>query len=703
MKNLSRSKNHFDKEVLDMIRRVLCFVVSLALFLVDSIVLAQTDTLLRERFILGAPMAAAHGSAHLNGMFSSLASGDVNNDGYPDIAATHGFRVGGLYLNHGNRSFAAEQVLSKPWWDVDENTGATSIALGDLDLDGNLDMVIPIYGDHYVEHMVQLYRGRGDGTFNLWPVDGYNALTDFEGVNQDGVNDGIIVARGAANPMFAGIGDFNGDGRPDVVVSGNNGAWSVDVLTQSASREFSVADSDPAGQNPQFFGLGDFNEDGYPDLAVGALYNGVLVFLNDANGRGTLHRVGGTYLSRNHQYVIVADFNGDDHDDIAARGNEEARVYILYGDGTGNFPLSAKFPVSGSDGYLAAADIDNDDDKDLVVASKSVKRVDVLLNDGNGHFGPPEFTSLDAAPWGIAADDFDRDGSVDVAVSRGDNTVQVLWNRPADIHDGLLAYWSFDDCTATDVTGNGYDGKISGSVACVNGISGGKSIRFHAGNDHISAIADAHFSSKQITLSAWINPTGPGTDNPRIIGVGPAQSSHQYYSIILEGTKNKRHAWLYCSASDKNIAGINFIANNSGWHHVAATINGKTQRLYVDGKLDMLIGNNALLPIFDRALIQIGYSDKLTDQFVGSIDEVRIYNRPLTSSEIHTLYYQGHYPTIKGSVAWGTSHTVACQNITLDTMVTISETISSAWDCEQAGLVVQSGDKVKVTIEGTKY
>jgi len=65
---------------------------------------------------------------------------------------------------------------------------------------------------------------------------------------------------------------------------------------------------------------------------------------------------------------------------IAARGDKDARVYILYGDGTGGFPLSVNFPVSGSDGYIAAADID-------------------------------------------------RDGYVDVAVSRDDNTVQVLWNR----------------------------------------------------------------------------------------------------------------------------------------------------------------------------------------------------------------------------------------------------------------------------------
>jgi len=380
-------------------------------------------------FAAGTPMWADPVSDYGGGNIGQtrLTAGDVNNDGYPDIVAAHGYRTAGLYLNRGDQTFAAEDVLSESWWHIEENTGATSVALGDLDLDGNLDLVIPIYGDHYRGHMVQLYRGLGDGSFELWPVDGYNASLNFEG--EDGVDDGIIVASGAANPMFPLIADFNGDGLPDVAVSGNNGAWSVDVLIQSASHGFSVSDSDGAGQNPQYLAVGDFNEDGYPDVVAGALYNGVLVFLNDADANGGLHRVGGTYLSRNHQYVATGDFNGDGHVDIAARGNLDARVYLLSGDGTGSFSTTTNFATSGVDGYLATADINNDGHSDLVVASRSTHSVDLLLNDGIGGFGAPESIALDAAPWGIVVDDFDLDGWTDIAVSRDDDTVQILWNQ----------------------------------------------------------------------------------------------------------------------------------------------------------------------------------------------------------------------------------------------------------------------------------
>lgn len=149
-----------------------------------------------EWFLPGTPMAADPSAP--GNRTTRVVTGDLNNDDFPDIAAAQGFRTTGLYLNKGDQSFAPETVLSESKWRVSENKGATSIALGELDLDGNLDLVVPIYGGHYRGRSSQLYRGLGVG---------------------------IIMSSGA-NPMFAGIADFSGDGRPDVVVSGNNGAHS---------------------------------------------------------------------------------------------------------------------------------------------------------------------------------------------------------------------------------------------------------------------------------------------------------------------------------------------------------------------------------------------------------------------------------------------------------------------------------------------
>jgi hypothetical protein len=85
------------------------------------------------------------------------------------------------------------------------------------------------------------------------------------------------------------------------------------------------------------------------------------------------------------------------------------------------------------------------------------------------------------------------------------------------------------------------------------------------------------------------------------------------------------------------------------------------------------------------------------------IDDVRIYNRVLAASEIQTLYYQVKPPTIQGTAPWAKPHIVTCQNTTQNKTVTIPSTKASTWNCEKAGLPAKSGDKIKVTIEGTKY
>lgn len=59
----------------------------------------------------------------------------------------------------------------------------------------------------------------------------------------------------------------------------------------------------------------------------------------------------------------------------------------------------------------------------------------------------------------------------------------------ADLNDGLVAYYSFDDCTARDVSGNGMDGSIKNNVSCTQGIQGSKAIGLTHG---FEALAECH-------------------------------------------------------------------------------------------------------------------------------------------------------------------------------------------------------------------
>lgn len=423
-----------------------------------------------------------------------LAIGDLNNDGLPDIAIAHAFRTAGLIFNHGGETFSAETVFSEPSWNVAANIGATSVAIADLDGDGNQDLVITIYGSHYTGNMVQLFRGNGDGTFAFWPVDG---------IGNDGIVDGIVRTN-SANPMASVIADFNHDGRPDLAVSHNNGGWLLDVLAQSADGTFSIQDADQAGQNPQFLATGDFNEDGYTDVAAGVLYTGLLVFTN--NGNGTLTQVGGAHSPSHHHYIAVADFDGDGHQDIAARGEGDAQVYVYYGDGTGLFPRTSTFLVSGRDGLIAAGDLDGDGRTDLVVASQSSQSVDLLMNDGAGGFQPAQTIALDARPNSVALADFNGDGALDIALGRDDFTIQVLWNRSVLIG------------TAGDDTLEGTDGTETirglGGNDTLSGLGGADTLTGGDGNDSLDGgagwdTADYDDRSKPVVLV--LNDSSDGT------------------------------------------------------------------------------------------------------------------------------------------------------------------------------------------------
>jgi hypothetical protein len=348
---------------------------------------------------------------------SYVATGDIDGDGWPDIALAHGYKTGAIVQNQHNQAFAPEELISESWWNTQSNIGATSVTLADLDLDGNLDYVFAIYGDDFVGKMIQIYQGDGQARHAI----------------PSQVPNGLVYELAGANPMATRVADFDHNGLPDIVSGSNNGAQTADIILQTSPWVFTptYAYNQNGYANPQWIEIGDFNNDGWMDLVVPFLYGPVEVYLNTANGTGALTYAGG-YLSDHHHQVAVADFNGDGFQDIAARSETENHVAVLYNDGTGKFSAGTFFPVSGSSGMVRAGDIDGDGTMDLVVCSASSSAVDVLLNDGLGSFRTAVAIPLDEPPTAIALDDFDQDGDLDVAVYTSTPNVsdhfRVLWN-----------------------------------------------------------------------------------------------------------------------------------------------------------------------------------------------------------------------------------------------------------------------------------
>jgi hypothetical protein len=125
--------------------------------------------------------------------------------------------------------------------------------------------------------------------------------------------------------------------------------------------------------------VGDFNGDGHPDLAVAnGLDNTVSVLLGDGTGNfGTAPPV---TTGSNPFSVAVGDFNGDGHPDLAVANQGSNTVSALLGDGSGGFAPAVNFGTGTGPESVAVGDFNGDGGPDLAVANFGANTVSVLLN-----------------------------------------------------------------------------------------------------------------------------------------------------------------------------------------------------------------------------------------------------------------------------------------------------------------------------------
>ncbi|MES2702142.1 MAG: FG-GAP-like repeat-containing protein [Bacteroidota bacterium] len=395
----------------------------------------------------------------------NIAIADIDGDGQPDLIASN--RTSNTISVYRNTTTAGALSSASFAAKVDFTTGSNpeTIAVGDIDGDGKIDIAVA----NYTSGTVSVFRN----TSTVGAITGgsLNAKVDF--------------TAGSGCTGIA-IGDLDGDGRPDMVAT-NFGSSTISLFRNSGSAgaittaSFTAAVDLPTGTQPRSGIICDADGDGKQDIVlVNQVSNTLSVYRNIATA-GTLAT--GSFAARVDAgtgsgpiKIKAADIDGDGKIDfVAANYNANAISLLRNQSSPGSITLATKvdFATANKPADLAIGDIDGDGKADITVGNDLSTVASIFRNIASS--GTITTSSLAARtdvttgtdPNGIAVGDLDSDGKPDIATANsGSSNISVLKNVPLYLPPTVAAVSpsAANPGTSVTITGTNFNSTTANNI-----------------------------------------------------------------------------------------------------------------------------------------------------------------------------------------------------------------------------------------------
>ncbi|GEM_PF-5999272 len=282
---------------------------------------------------------------------ADMVSGDINNDGYLDLACVNQWNNAFVILiNNGNGSFANASSFNSM------GSRPMHLTLCNLDNDGYLDVAVTNWGSN----SLCLFKNIGSGNFSF---------------------QNTIMGLGT-RPKAINSGDFNNDGRIDLIIGIDWAPAFAVTLQNDGNYIFTQKQSIVLPDRPYSVTTNDYNADGKIDFCVSNYYdNSISLLLNVGNGLFTfmVYPMGGDGA----RFLIQGDYDHDGDIDFSIGSAEVGLISVLKNNGTGYFSGIVFVNNFGFPGSLANADLDNDGDLDIAAANTNTGLVAIYKNDND--------------------------------------------------------------------------------------------------------------------------------------------------------------------------------------------------------------------------------------------------------------------------------------------------------------------------------